>query len=167
MGKRTLRRQPRLWLWVAALVLIILLMTIVFTGSLDLGLFLGPLRANHWLSILGAGFIAMYTPFYYYWKRRRREWYGRLLGIHIAGNLFGFGLVSQHFAWQLQSVRPIVIGSGLPMYTALLTLVVTGSLQYFHLRTNRLRTWRFVHQSMALSFYLIIFFHIAHGARVA
>jgi hypothetical protein len=129
---------------------------------------IGPFLFNHWLGIVGTLFIAVYTPVFYVLKRRHPKGARTLLGIHSFGNLLAFMFVSVHFSHQLG--RPPTafpdLATGVPLYAAMILLTVTGLLQRFKVAGKRGRYWRFVHVSMAMSFYLIILVHVLHGFGV-
>ena len=116
----------------------------------------------HWLGVGGTVFIALYIPSYHFLKQHYPKRLSILTSLHTLGNLTAFVLVSMHFARQwspLDTTREI--GTGLILYTAVLMLVITGFSQRFHV-VRDLRGWRFVHISLAVTFYLVLVIHIIH-----
>jgi hypothetical protein len=128
----------------------------------------GPLYFHHWLSFIGAGYIAIFTPIYAIMKRRSPERFGTLLNIHVFGNLVAFLLISLHFTHQLG--RPAqfapTLGTGLTLYIIVATMVVTGFVQRFRLAGRFLKSWRFIHVSLSLSFYIVVVIHILHNLGI-
>jgi len=129
---------------------------------------IGPFSLHHWLSITGTIFIAVYTPAYYFLKRRSPRRMRTLLGIHCFGNLLAFMFISVHFSHHLG--RPPQFypepGTGVTLYVAVILLTATGFLQRFQIARKLGRYWRFIHISVTTSFYLIILVHVLHGLGV-
>ena len=133
-----------------------------------LGFFVGPFRFTHWLVWAGVLFVAVFTPLYYVLKRRYAKRVKALLGIHVLGNLLSFTFVSFHFASQVG--RPPEsfpdLGTGIVLYIVMMVMVLTGIFQRFQIAKNLGRQWRFLHTSVAISFYLVIFVHILQGLQI-
>ena len=149
---------------------VILLVTVYLSfgthvGWFQLGFFVGQFRLNHWLGWTGVVFVAVYTPLYHFLKRRYPKRAKALLGTHVIGNLLSFLLISVHFASQLGRPAQFYpdLGTGIILYAMVTIMVVTGILQRFQIASSFLRKWRFLHTSMATSFYLVILVHILHG----
>lgn len=134
----------------------------------DLHFYVGPLYFHHWLSFTGAGYIAIFTPIYSIMKRRSPKHFGTLLNIHVFGNLTAFLLISIHFTQQIG--RPAqfapTLGTGIALYIIVAIMVVTGFMQRFQLVGSFLRSWRFIHVSLSLSFYIVVVIHILHNLGV-
>jgi len=134
----------------------------------DLHFYVGPLYFHHWLSFIGAGYIAFFTPIYVILKRRSPKQFGTLLNIHVFGNLIAFLLISIHFTQQMG--RPAefapTLGTGIALYVIVAIMVVTGLMQRYHLASRFLIRWRFVHVSLSLSFYIVIVIHVLHNLGV-
>lgn len=153
-------------------VLLILAIVILSIGNylhwLDLHFYVGPLYFHHWLSFTGAGYIAIFTPIYSIMKRRSPGQFRTLLSIHVLGNLIAFLLISIHFTQQMG--RPAefapTLGTGITLYIIVAIMVLTGLMQRYRLVDRFLRTWRFVHVSLSLSFYIVITIHILHNLGV-
>jgi hypothetical protein len=155
------------YFWVAV---VILLVTVylsfgTYVGWFQLGFFVDPYRFNHWLGWIGVVFVAVYTPLYHFLKRRYAKRAKALLGTHVIGNLLSFLLISVHFASQLGRPAQFFpdLGTGIILYAMVTIMVATGILQRFQIVSSFLRKWRFLHTSMATSFYLVILVHILHG----
>ena len=140
---------------------------ILFTTSLSaltivdkpsFGFFVGPLPFTHWMGLIGGFWIAFVTPAYYVLKRRRPKRIKAWVRIHVFGNLVAFMLISVHFTYWIISVS--FMGTGLALFVAVLTLVVTGLLQRFNMMQSSGRHIRFIHISMTTAIYLILTIHI-------
>lgn len=167
----TMRPLKNFELW---LLLLIILLTVFFViGRIlnwySFGFFVGPLRLSHWLVLVGSLYVAFATPAFAISKRRFPKRYDALAGFHTIGNLSAFLLVSIHFTSQV--TRPAAsypeLGEGLALYIVMLLLVASGFLYRFQI-IPRLKPSinRFVHVSVALSFYIIIGIHILHGLGI-
>jgi hypothetical protein len=134
----------------------------------DLHFYVGPLYFHHWLSFTGAGYIAIFTPIYSIIKRRSPWRFRTLLNIHVFGNLVAFLLISIHFTQQIG--RPAqfapTLGTGIALYTIVAIMVITGFVQRFKLVGSSLKSWRFVHASLSLSFYIVVIIHVLHNLGI-
>ena len=158
------------YFWVA---IVIILATIYFSIAtyfrwLSLGFMVGQYRFNVWLSIISVLFVAIYTPIYYVLKRRYPMRSKALLGIHIIGNLLAFMANSVHFAHQVGRSPQFYpdLGTGVVLYLVMLIMATTGIFQRFRIAQSQGRRWRFIHASVTISFYLVIFVHVLHGIGV-
>lgn len=128
----------------------------------DLGFHVASLLLAHWLAYMAAGYIAIFIPIYATLKRRSPRHVSTLLNIHVFGNLVAFLLISMHFAHHMG--RPAefapTLGTGLTLYMILAIMVLTGLIQRYRLASRFLRTWRFVHVGLSLSFYIVLVMHI-------
>ena len=167
--KKSIFKNPVFWYALAVILATILLMVLVNLNRLNfIYSTIAPWTVVHWVGWLGAGFIAVYTPIYYYMKRRSPTNLRTLLRIHVYGNLLAFMFISIHFAEHVRryiQVSPF-FGSGLPLYTAVVLLVATGLMQRLQLVRSWMKSERFVHVSMALAFYLIVVFHVLRNLRI-
>ena len=135
----------------------------------DFGFVVGSYRFNHWLVWVGSLYIAFAVPIYYVLKRRYPIRTRQLLGFHVYGNLTAFVLISIHFSSQIS--RPAAfypdLGTGTAMYLSMLLLVATGFSHRFGIvKSVKTQSQRFLHVSLALSFFLIIGIHILHGLNI-
>ena len=134
----------------------------------DLHFRVGPFYFHHWLGWAGALYIAIFTPIYSTMKRRSPSRLGTLLNIHVFGNLIAFLFISIHFTQQIG--RPAefapTLGTGIVLYVIMATMVVTGMMQRFRLASRQIRSWRFIHVSLSLSFYIVLVVHILHNLGV-
>ncbi|MFP3975926.1 MAG: hypothetical protein ACLFVK_06870 [Dehalococcoidia bacterium] len=125
----------------------------------------GPVYFSHLLGWLGFAFIAIWTPIYYYLKRKIPTKFKMMLTIHNIGNLLAFMLISMHFAQQVG--RPAeyypALGTGLVLYVSVCLMVICGFLLRFQLARRLNGYWRFIHTSFVLPFYLMVIIHILHG----
>jgi hypothetical protein len=144
----------------------IILSIAAYLRWIQLNFFVGPLRFTHWLVWIGTLFVAVYSPAYYFLKRRFPTRIQALLKIHVFGNLFSFMLVSIHFAQQIGRPPQFYpdLGTGVALYIVMLVLVASGFLHRFQiLRTFKPHLNRFLHISVTISFYIIILIHILQG----
>jgi len=153
--------------WLASLLIIAVIMVSIGTYSRwwNMHFYVGPLYVHHWLSFIGAGYIAIYTPIYALAKRRAPQRFGTLLKVHVFGNLVAFLLISVHFTQHMG--RPPQFaptpGTGLTLYIIVALMVITGYMQRFRLAGRFSRTWRFVHVSLSVSFYIVLIVHVLHN----
>ena len=141
-----------------------ILMVAVYTRFLQLHILIEDFYIHHWLSWAGTLFIAFFTPAYYVLKRRAPAKIKTLLKIHVFGNLIAVMFVSIHFTQQISRPPQAFpqLGTGIVLYAAMVLLVLTG----FLLRFKPVRYSRFLHTSVAVSFYLIIAVHVLHGIGI-
>jgi uncharacterized membrane protein YidH (DUF202 family) len=157
---------------ILAALIILLATAIVIIGILsdwvDTGFFVGPLRFSHWMALIGFAFVAVYTPMFYFLKRRYPTKIKTLLNIHVFGFLLAFMLVSIHFAGQISRPPQFYpeLGEGIALYLAMVVLVVTGFLHRFQIIPKKAREYysphfnRFLHVSTITAFYIIIIIHV-------
>jgi hypothetical protein len=159
------RKSGQFYVAIALVLAIIILSIGNYLRWWDLHFYVGPLYFHHWLSFIGAGYIAIFTPIYSIIKRRSPGRLGTLLNIHVFGNLIAFLLISIHFTQQMG--RPAqfapTLGTGLALYIIVAIMVITGFVQRFRLAGRFLRSWRFVHVGLSLSFYIVVVIHILHN----
>ncbi|MBN1683000.1 hypothetical protein JW865_05555 [Candidatus Bathyarchaeota archaeon] len=119
----------------------------------------------HWLGWIGTLFIAITVPIYFFIKRKMPKKIRGMLKIHVFGNLLSVTMISIHFAHQV--TRPASnyqeLGTGIVLYAAMILLVSSGFLQYFGLAKSKIKSMKFLHPAIALTFYLTIIMHILHG----
>ena len=158
-------RNPYFWAAVVILLATVYVSFGTYVGWFQLGFLVGPYRFNHWTSWIGFLFVALYTPVYHILKRRYPKRAKALLGTHVIGNLLSFLLISVHFASQLGRPAQFFpdLGTGIILYAMVAIMVATGILQRFQIASSFLRKWRFLHTSMATSFYLVILVHVLQG----
>jgi hypothetical protein len=158
-------RTVSFWLALLIVGVTIILMVAVYFRVLQLHVLVEGYNIHHWLSWIGTFFIAFFTPAYYIAKRRYPQRYQTLLKAHVFGNLISVMFVSIHFTQQIS--RPPQsypeLGTGIVLYTAMILLILTGFFLRFQAVKNLTRNWRFIHTSVAVTFYLIILVHVLHG----
>jgi hypothetical protein len=128
----------------------------------NLEIYAGSYLVHHWLSWMGAVYIALLTPLYSLLKRRYPFRMKGLINLHMFGNLLAFGLVSLHFT-QLTG-RPDIIapapGTGFAQYMIMSVMVITGLAQRCPVTRRMFGSWRFVHVGLVISFYIVLAVHI-------
>ena len=157
--------------WLMALILSVTAVLMVAVGLhwIRFGFLVGPFRLSHWFTLIGTIYIAFAVPIIAFLKKRFPENYHSLYRVHTFGNLLAFLLISLHFAGQItrsaESYPPL--GTGLVLYFAMVLLVSTGIIQRFHLLQRvKQQTFRFLHISSAVAFYLTILVHILRGLGI-
>ena len=156
------------WLSILLLAITDVLLVATYLRWLDFGFVAGPYRFNHWLGWLGFLFVLVHVPLFVTLKRRYTKRIRLLLGIHVLGNLTAYMLITIHFAHQISRPSQFYpdLGTGIALYAVMIVLVSTGFLQRFNLLSKHRKSWRFLHASMALSLFTIIFVHILHGLQI-
>lgn len=154
---------------VLLIALTVILSLAVFQRWVDLRFRVGPYFFTHLLAWTGAAYYAVYTPLYYWFKRRSPQRIRLLVNLHVYGNLLAFMLVSVHISSQLS--RPPEsypeMGTGLAVYVVLVLLVVTGFLHRYQLfpRNGRMskdipHVNRYLHAALTLSLYIMLAVHV-------
>jgi hypothetical protein len=159
---RTLSRKRYLAIWLSfsALAIGLVLAILSYLGLIPLGYKLGPYWLNHWLGWLSMGFIIIYVPIFVILRKRNPKIYQRLVKVHEIGFIVAFMLVSLHIGSQIRRVFPPEIGTGIAAYVSLFALVVTGIMRKNQILATRMTTLRFIHLSMAITFFLVIVLHV-------
>ena len=161
-------RNASLWLALLIVAVTVILMVAVYFRVLRLHVLIGEFNIHHWFSWTGTLFIAFFTPAYYLLKRRYPQKIRTLLQAHVFGSLLSVMFVSIHFIQEMS--RPAQafpqLGTGIVLYPAMILLTMTGFFLRFHAAKNLTRQWRFIHTSVAVSFYLIILVHVLHGLEI-
>lgn len=134
----------------------------------NLHFYIGPLYFHHWLSFIGAAYIAVFTPIYAITKRRSPQRFGTLLKVHVFSNLVAFLFISMHFTQHMgrPSQFAPTLGTGLTLYIIVAILVLTGFMRRFQLVKKLSKSWRFIHVSLSLSFYIVMAVHILHNLGI-
>ena len=161
-------RNPSLWVALLIIIVTIVLMSFVYFRVFRLHILIGEFNIHHWLSWTGTLFIAFFTPAYYLLKRRYPRKFRALLATHVFGSLIAVMFVSIHFIQEMS--RPAQsfpeLGTGIVLYPAMVLLALTGFFLRFQAARNLARQWRFIHTSVAVTFYLIILVHVLHGLEI-
>jgi hypothetical protein len=153
-------RNIRIFLSFTAVAVGLVLALLSYLGLIPLGYKLGPYWLNHWLGWFSMGLIIIYVPIFVILKKRNPKIYHKLMKVHEVGFIIAFILVSLHIGAQIRRVFPPEIGTGIAAYVSLLALVVTGIMRKNQILATRMGTLRFLHMSMAVSFFLVIVFHV-------
>jgi len=169
-----MRRLRDATFWSALLIVLVTIYLMVATYlrwirlHFTVDLFLASFYLHHWFGLIGTLFIALFIPTYYILKRRYAKRFRTLLKLHVFGNLLAFLLVSIHFAQQISRPPQFYpdLGTGIVLYPTMIILVVTGFFQRFQIAKRLGKSWRFIHISMAVTFYTVILIHILHGLEI-
>ena len=157
------------WLSAIIVILTVFLMFAYYNHWFSFAARVGPFRIIHYIAFAGTLYIAFGVILFTVLKRRYPRKYKVLLRIHTLGNVISFLLISLHFAGQLG--RPAdfypILGTGLALYIAMVSLVLTGIAFRFKLfKSLTLARSRFLHTGLAFVFYMVIFIHILHGLNI-
>jgi len=127
----------------------------------DLHFSVGPFFLHHWLSIIGGTYLLIFVAMFGYMKRYTAVNRGKLLKVHVFGNLLAVALVSVHFAQQMG--RPAEfgpdLGTGLAAYLLLMAIVASGFMMRFGLLTQQRESQRLVHVGLSLSLFIVVAIH--------
>ena len=162
-------RNPSLWIALSIVILTIILMVFVYYRVFRLHILIGEFNLHHWFSWTGVLFVAFFTPAYYLLKRRYPAKIKALLATHVFGGLISVMFVSIHFIQEMS--RPPQsfpeLGTGLiVLYPAMILLTTTGFFLRFGAARNLTRQLRFIHASVAVTFYFTILVHVLHGLEI-
>jgi len=154
----------------ASTLLLVTFFIIVFilVDWVDTGFFVGPIRFSHWMVLIGTSFIAVYTPIFYFLKRRYPKKLKYLLNIHVFGFLISFMFISIHFAGQIGRPQQFYpeIGEGIALFIIMVLLVATGFIHRFQIIAKKSGKYykphfnRYYHVSITTAFYIVILVHI-------
>ena len=167
MSSRSNFKNISFWGIIILLLFTVHINTAIFLGRLNLELPFLSTSFSHFLSIIGASFVSVFTPIYYILKRRKIKLFKPLLSVHMFGNVISFFMVSTHVFTRL--IR-IPFGVGFLLFILLIVLVISGFIFRFNL-LKPLRIYvkdtphynRYFHVSLTLSFYLIFIFHLINA----
>ncbi len=168
MGSK-LSKNWEFWLSVAIVVLSVVLMFAYYSRWFSFAVRIGPFRVIHYIAWAGTLYVFFGVILFVIFKRRYLQKIKPLLKIHVFGNLSAFLLVSLHFAGQVGRPADFYpeFGTGLALYVVMVILVVTGlALRFRAIPSFTPAMNRFLHVSIAVSFYLVIVFHILHGLEL-
>lgn len=169
MSNRKVLTSIQFWL---SLIIVILTVLLALGSYFDLyneiiEIRISSLTLHHWFTIGGTLFIAIFTPIYYFAKRRYLNSYKTIVSTHAFSNMIAIALISIHFAHQI--ARPAQfypdLATGIILYPTVILLLLTG----FPMRFKLLKDWKyigFLHKSLTVTFYLAIVVHILHGFRI-
>jgi len=143
------------------------MMSAVYFDWVNLHIAIGPYYIHHWLSWIGASFIAIFTPIYYWMKRKHPMKIRNLLRVHVVGNLTSFLFVSIHFTQQISRPAQFYpdLGTGIVLYPTVFLLVLTGFITRFTTFRKK-RSLLFLHRAITATFYMVILVHILHGIGI-
>ena len=166
MSKKSVLTNFQFWL---ALLIVFLAIFLALASYSDLLNEITEIRISqytlhHWFTIAGTLWIAIFTPIYYFMKRK---YIGRFRGIlftHVFSNLISLTLISIHFAHQLGRPAQFYpdLGTGIVLYQTVILLVFSGFLRRFNLFGGRNYVF-FLHKSLTVTFYFVIIVHLLHG----
>jgi hypothetical protein len=158
---KVVHRQLNLMLAVLALIVLTVVLAILTDleeSNITTFLLTDSLTITHLASYIGSFWIAIFTPIYFVFKRRSPRHLKSMLKIHVLGNLLAFALVTTHYAHR--EINSVFLGTGITLYVALLSLVVTGIIQRFDVMKSSRNQVKFIHVSMTTAFYLILIIHV-------
>ena len=175
MERSSILKDHNLWIALGIILITTYLSIATFLRWFNLRFKIGQFYFTHWLAWIGVLFIALYTPIYYYLKRRNPRLVKTLIKIHVFGNLLAVMLISIHYAQQMGRPAQFYpeLGTGLTLYIVMFILVATGFLHRFGVLDNlgRFRIYlphqnRFLHIAITLTFYIVIIVHVLRNVGV-
>ncbi len=158
---KVVHRQFSLMLAVLALIVltvVLALLTDFEKSNITTFLLTDSLTITHLASYIGGFWIAIFTPIYSVLKRRSPRHHKSMLRIHVFGSLLAFALITTHYVHR--ELNSVFLGTGITLYVALLSLVVTGIIRRFDVMRSSRNQVKFVHLSMTTAFYLILIVHV-------
>ncbi len=161
--EKTKASQGQLSLKLAVLALVVLAVVLAILtdfeeSSIAAFLLIDSLTITHLASYIGGFWVAISTPIYFVLKRRSPKHLKTMLKIHVLGNLLAFDLITTHYVHR--EANSVFLGTGIVLYVAVLSLVVTGVIQRFNVMKGLRNQVNFVHVSMTTAFYLILVIHV-------
>lgn len=161
-------KNASLGLALLIVIVTVTLMVAVYSHFLQLHILIEEFYIHHWLSWTGTLFIAFFTPAYHFLKRRYPQKFRTLRTAHVFGNLLAVMFVSIHFTQQISRPPQAFpqLGTGIVLYAVMVLLVLTGFFLRFKQTQKSIKYSRFLHTSVAVSFYLIIVVHVLHGLGI-
>lgn len=162
------RFNASLWLALSIVVATMIFIVAIYIRFLRLHILIEEFYIHHWLSWTGTLFITFFTPAYYFLKRRYPKKFRTLRAAHVFGNLLAVMFASIHFTQQISRPSQAFpqLGTGIVLYAAMILLVLTGFFLRFKPTQKSIKYSRFLHTSVAMSFYLIIVIHVLHGLEI-
>jgi len=169
VSDRKVLNSLEFWL---SLIIVILIVLLALGSYFDLyneitEIRIGGLTLHHWFTIGGTLFIAIFTPIYYFAKRRYLNIYKTIVSTHVFGNMIAIALISIHFAHQMGRPEQFYpdLATGIILYPTVILQFLTG----FTMKFKLIKDWKytsFLHKSLTVTFYLAIVVHILHGFRI-
>ena len=163
-------KRPSFWIALTIIAVSAIVVLLVYLGVARIPFFLVNIfgfenSLVHWSGWVGSLIILATTASYSLRKRAFHKTSGRLLRLHVFGNLLGFLLISIHFIHQV--TRPASnypeLGTGIVLYSAMLILVFTGFTTFFQVKPEWGKYYRFLHPAAAFTLLMDIILHIIHG----
>lgn len=127
-------RNLQFWGILLIFLLAVHINTAIYLGRIKIIFQFYSIDFPHLLGIIGASFIAIFTPIFYILKRRKPKQYKLLISLHMFGNVTSFLLSSMHVVFRLLRF-PLGIGFILFILTSLLT--ISGFVSKFNLLKPR------------------------------
>lgn len=118
---------------------------------------------THWVGWIGTIYIAITAPILPLVIKKAPKLTGKVLNMHILGNVIAILFISVHFAHQVTRSlsRYPDLGTGIVLYVSMISLVATGLMLFSG--KGYPKACRFFHPAFVLVFYLVIIMHIVHG----
>lgn len=168
-----MKRQSRyldanFWIVIAIAAITIVGIVLTYLHVYPTEMLIGPLPVHHWASAIGASTIVIFIPVYSILKRKHPNTYKSLFKLHIYLNLVAFLSISIHFGHHLiDEINPVIdTGTGFLQYIVVTSLVTTGIFRRFQVASGQIKTWRFLHVSLSVAFYLIVISHVLRALRI-
>jgi len=168
MSKKSVLTNLQFWLALIGVFLALLLALASYYDLIEIiEIRISQYTLHHWFTITGTLWIALFTPIYYFIKRKYISRFKGILFTHVFSNLIALTLISIHFAHQIGRPARFYpdLGTGIVLYPTVILLVITGFLRRFNLFGGR-RYVFFLHKSLTVTFYFVVIVHLLHGFRI-
>jgi hypothetical protein len=123
-------RNMQFWGIILIFLLAVHINTAIYLGRIKIIFHFYSIDFPHLLGIIGASFIALFTPIFYILKRRNPKQYKQLINLHMFGNTTAFLLSSMHVVFRLLRLP---LGIGFILFVFISLLVISGFVSKFNL----------------------------------
>jgi hypothetical protein len=122
---------------------------------------MGPYFLDHWVSIVGAGYILAMTLFFSFAKRHTQLNRAHLLVLHVFGNLTAATLITMHFAHHISRPAQFYpdLSTGLVSFLYILLIVPAGYFLRFGVMSKHSGSWRIVHVGVSIALLILVSVH--------
>jgi len=119
----------------------------------------------HWIGWIGMGYLLVFMALSVVSKRKAIKLYPKLFRVHVIGNLLATLFVTVHFMQQI--TRPAEnypdLGTGVILFISVMGLALSGYGTAFRFFRTEGKKARFLHTSLAVTFLIVVIWHIIHG----
>ncbi len=149
--------------WIAAILIAFMpAVLILFNPASGGAVIAGNQDIFHWLAVTAAVYLALSTPVFFYAKHRLNEKYQPIMKLHVFGNILALLLITFHATFQtpVRFIKVALDFLGPTLYISLMFLLITGFVMRFRFSGRYRPAFRYLHVSLVVTFYLLVFFHV-------